>query len=97
MNIRVVYKKKSTYMSMNALKQSYFFMAAKCLPCSFHTKLHQFLFLFEQEEALYKYPISTYPDVNDITVAVDPFQRLFNVVLRWQKAEKKLVDFLVTS
>lgn len=42
-----------------------------------------------KEEALYKYPITTYPDVNDITVAVDPFQRLFNVVLRWQKAEKK--------
>ncbi|XP_063405511.1 dynein axonemal heavy chain 12-like isoform X3 [Mytilus trossulus] len=45
-----------------------------------------------KEEALYKYPISTYPDVNDITVAVDPFQRLFNVVLRWQKAEKKWMD-----
>lgn len=42
-----------------------------------------------KEEALYKYPVTTYPDVNDITVAVDPFQRLFNVVLRWQKAEKK--------
>ncbi|XP_021341821.1 dynein heavy chain 12, axonemal-like isoform X1 [Mizuhopecten yessoensis] len=45
-----------------------------------------------KEELLFKYPISTYPDVDDITAAVDPFQRLFNVVLRWQKAEKKWMD-----
>ncbi|XP_069101059.1 dynein axonemal heavy chain 12-like isoform X1 [Argopecten irradians] len=45
-----------------------------------------------KEELLFKYPVSTYPDVEDITAAVDPFQRLFNVVLRWQKAEKKWMD-----
>jgi dynein heavy chain len=47
------------------------------------------IIFYKQEEALYKYPITTYPDVDEITHAVDPFQRLFNVVLRWQKAEKK--------
>ncbi|KAL3853467.1 hypothetical protein ACJMK2_017003 [Sinanodonta woodiana] len=45
-----------------------------------------------REEQLYKYPVTTYQDVEDITNAVDPFFRLFNVVLRWQRAEKKWMD-----
>ncbi|XP_013387188.1 dynein heavy chain 12, axonemal, partial [Lingula anatina] len=45
-----------------------------------------------KEEVLYKYPISTYPDVDEIKVAIDPFQRLFNIVLKWQKANKKWMD-----
>lgn len=45
-------------------------------------------FIF-QEEALFKYPITTYPDVEEITSSLDPFMRLFNVVLKWQRAEKK--------
>lgn len=43
-----------------------------------------------QEEHLFKYPISTYSaDVDEITNQVEPFYRLFNIVLKWQKAEKK--------
>ena len=42
-----------------------------------------------QEELLYKYPVTAYPDVDEITNAVIPFQNLFNVVFKWQKAEKK--------
>lgn len=39
---------------------------------------------------MYKYPISTYSaDVDEITNQVEPFYRLFNIVLKWQKAEKK--------
>ncbi|KAL8620603.1 hypothetical protein ACOMHN_017884 [Nucella lapillus] len=45
-----------------------------------------------KEEALFKYPVSTYPDVNDISGQLDPFMRLFNVVLKWQRAEKKWMD-----
>ncbi|GFO33725.1 dynein heavy chain 12, axonemal-like, partial [Plakobranchus ocellatus] len=45
-----------------------------------------------KEEALYKYPISTYPDITDISNALDPFLRLFTVVSKWQKAEKKTMD-----
>lgn len=46
--------------------------------------------LMLQEEHLYKYPISTYSaDVDEITNQVEPFYRLFNIVLKWQKAEKK--------
>ena len=42
-----------------------------------------------KEEVLYKYPISTFPEVDEISNTIDPFQRLFHVVLKWQKAEKK--------
>nr|KAG5708500.1 hypothetical protein BaRGS_026227 [Batillaria attramentaria] len=45
-----------------------------------------------EEEALFKYPISVYPDVEEITSSLDPFLRLFNVVLKWQRAEKKWMD-----
>lgn len=45
-----------------------------------------------KEEALFKYPISVYPDVDEITTSLDPFLRLFNVVLKWQRAEKKWMD-----
>ncbi|PVD24358.1 hypothetical protein C0Q70_14839 [Pomacea canaliculata] len=45
-----------------------------------------------KEEALFKYPITTYPDVEEITSSLDPFMRLFNVVLKWQRAEKKWMD-----
>ncbi|XP_064606960.1 dynein axonemal heavy chain 12-like isoform X2 [Liolophura sinensis] len=45
-----------------------------------------------KEEVLFKYPLSTYPDVDEISSSVDPFYRLFNVVLKWQRAEKKWLD-----
>ena len=44
-----------------------------------------------QEEVLFNYPVSTYPDVDVISSQLGPFLRLFNVVLKWQRAEKKYV------
>lgn len=42
-----------------------------------------------KEEALYKYPVSNFPEVDEINLAIDPFMRLFQVVFKWQRAEKK--------
>lgn len=42
-----------------------------------------------KEEILYKYPVSTYPEVDEISATIDPFMRLFQVVSKWQRAEKK--------
>ena len=42
-----------------------------------------------REESLYKRPLTEYPDVEDIGSSLDLFYRLFYVVGRWQKAEKK--------
>ena len=30
-----------------------------------------------KEEALYKYPISTFPEVDEVGASIDPFMRLF--------------------
>jgi len=44
-----------------------------------------------REESLYKQPLTEYPDVEDIGGSLELFYRLFYVVGRWQKAEKKYV------
>ncbi|GAB1601341.1 dynein heavy chain 12, axonemal-like isoform X2 [Argonauta hians] len=45
-----------------------------------------------KEEQLYKYPLTFYPDIEEITSTLDPFVRLFTVIVKWQKAEKKWMD-----
>ena len=42
-----------------------------------------------KEEVLYKYPVSNFLEVDEVASAIDPFMRLFQVVYRWQRAEKK--------
>ena len=45
-----------------------------------------------KEEGLYKFGLSNFPEVDEINTAVDPFYRLFSVVFKWQRAEKKWID-----
>ena len=55
-----------------------------------------------EEEALFKFPQTSYQDVGDISTIssgegkmkaeIEPYARLFNTVLKWQKAEKKWMD-----
>ncbi len=42
-----------------------------------------------KEEVLFKVPVSQFPEVDEISSAIDPFMRLFQVVFRWQRAERK--------
>ena len=42
-----------------------------------------------REQSLYKQPLTEYPDVEDIGGSLDLFYRLFYVIGRWQKAEKR--------
>lgn len=44
------------------------------------------------EEKLYKFPVNQYPLVDEITTGIEPFKRLFAVVVAWQKAERKWMD-----
>lgn len=44
------------------------------------------------EEKLYKFPVNQYPLVDEITSGIEPFKRLFAVVVAWQKAERKWMD-----
>ena len=36
--------------------------------------------------------MTNFPEVDEINVAIDPFMRLFQVVFKWQRAEKKWMD-----
>uniref|UniRef100_A0A4W3H1L8 Dynein axonemal heavy chain 12 n=1 Tax=Callorhinchus milii TaxID=7868 RepID=A0A4W3H1L8_CALMI len=44
------------------------------------------------EEVLYKWDQSTYPFTDMIKVNIEPYQKLFGVVLKWQRTEKKWMD-----
>ncbi|ELU12017.1 hypothetical protein CAPTEDRAFT_196412 [Capitella teleta] len=46
----------------------------------------------KKEEKLYKYPISNFTEPDEITTSLDPFMRLFQVVFKWQRAERKWMD-----
>ena len=44
-----------------------------------------------KEEGLINAPISEYPDVLDINLAAEPYNKLFLVLQKWVRAEKKFV------
>ena len=45
-----------------------------------------------KEEELFKWTPTTYPHIDTILSQLDPYQRLFTTVFKWQKAEKKFMD-----
>ena len=45
-----------------------------------------------KEEELFKWTPTTYPQLDQIHSMLEPYQRLFNTVFRWQKADKRLMD-----
>lgn len=56
--------------------------------------IHIMLIVFEtfKEEVQFKMQRSEYPQLDVIKVNLDPFSRLFNTVLKWQRSEKKWTD-----
>ncbi|XP_033102995.1 dynein heavy chain 12, axonemal-like isoform X1 [Anneissia japonica] len=45
-----------------------------------------------KEEALFKWDLTTYPEIEEITTAIEPFKKLFSLVVKWQRADKKWMD-----
>ena len=45
----------------------------------------------QKEEALFKTTVEEYKDIEEITTIVEPYHRLFSVVSRWQRAERRYV------
>ncbi|RMX38335.1 hypothetical protein pdam_00005508 [Pocillopora damicornis] len=45
-----------------------------------------------EEEDLFKWEQTSYPDVESITKAIEPYQKLFTTTVKWQRAEKKWMD-----
>lgn len=42
-----------------------------------------------KEETLYKMDQTSYPEVAVIKESIEPFQKVFGIVLKWQHTEKK--------
>lgn len=53
------------------------------------TEAQETIAWINNEEMLYKYPVAKFPDVDEINGIIDPFSKLFQVVLKWQKSERK--------
>uniref|UniRef100_A0A674AYD2 Dynein axonemal heavy chain 12 n=1 Tax=Salmo trutta TaxID=8032 RepID=A0A674AYD2_SALTR len=47
-----------------------------------------------KEETLYKWDLSSYPVVEVIKESIEPYQKLFGLVLKWQRTEKRSVGCL---
>ncbi|XP_056131285.1 dynein axonemal heavy chain 12 [Lampris incognitus] len=45
-----------------------------------------------KEEALYKWDHTCYPEIEVIKESIEPYQRLFGIMLRWQRTEKRWMD-----
>jgi len=42
-----------------------------------------------KEEALYQWEVTRYPELDAIKENIDPYQRLFCLVQRWRRSEKR--------
>lgn len=41
---------------------------------------------------MFKWERTEYPEVEAITKGIEPYQKLFSIVVKWQRAEKKWMD-----
>lgn len=63
--------------------------------CSLQKRLNEIseqVVQINKEEELFKWEPTTYPQIDTIMASMEPYQRLFSAVFRWQKAEKKFMD-----
>ncbi|XP_066919650.1 dynein axonemal heavy chain 12-like [Clytia hemisphaerica] len=44
------------------------------------------------EEELFKWDVTTYPEIDYINVSIEPYQKLFSSCAKWQRSEKKWMD-----
>nr|WAW84833.1 axonemal dynein heavy chain reconstructed 1 [Halisarca dujardinii] len=61
------------------------------------SELHDQIVNINKEEELFKWTPTTYPELDQIEVSTEPYQKLFTTVLRWQKADKKCMDGAFTD
>ncbi|CAL4096187.1 unnamed protein product, partial [Meganyctiphanes norvegica] len=50
-----------------------------------------------QEEALFKFPLSSFPDLEELKACLVPYEELFTLVMKWRKYEKHWMDGDFTS
>uniref|UniRef100_A0A3B4Z7I9 Dynein axonemal heavy chain 12 n=1 Tax=Stegastes partitus TaxID=144197 RepID=A0A3B4Z7I9_9TELE len=49
----------------------------------------EYIVLINKEEAFYKLDLTSYPEVNVIKEGIEPYQKLFGFVLKWQHTENR--------
>ncbi|XP_069874841.1 dynein axonemal heavy chain 12 isoform X3 [Dipodomys merriami] len=45
-----------------------------------------------KEEELFKWELTNYPELDKLKVTIEPYQKFFNFVLKWQRTEKRWMD-----
>ena len=45
-----------------------------------------------KEEELFQWTPTTYPQLETIETSLEPYQKLFTTIFRWQRTEKKFMD-----
>jgi len=56
------------------------------------SELSETIEFINMEEDLFKWELTTYPEIEILTAAIDPYLRLFSLVVKWQRSEKKWMD-----
>lgn len=52
-------------------------------------EIEESIVFINKEEALYNWDLTVYPEVDMIKENIDPYQKLFGLVLKWQRTEKR--------
>ncbi|XP_074055006.1 dynein axonemal heavy chain 12 isoform X7 [Macrotis lagotis] len=45
-----------------------------------------------KEETLFKWELTKYPELDKLKVSIEPYQKFFNFILKWQRTEKRWMD-----
>ncbi|XP_054071997.1 dynein axonemal heavy chain 12 isoform X1 [Rissa tridactyla] len=48
--------------------------------------------LINKEETLLEWQLSDFPLLNNLKVEIEPYQKLFHLILKWERAEKRWMD-----
>ena len=48
--------------------------------------------MINREEALFQWTPTTYPQLETIQAALEPYQKLFTSIFKWQRTEKRMMD-----
>lgn len=52
-------------------------------------EVEESIVFINKEEALYNWDLTVYPEVDVIKEEIEPYQKLFGLVLKWQRTEKR--------
>ncbi|KAK3519072.1 hypothetical protein QTP70_016355, partial [Hemibagrus guttatus] len=55
-------------------------------------EIEESIVFINKEEALYNWDLTVYPEVDMIKENTEPYQKLFGLVIKWQRTEKRWMD-----